>query len=152
MSLPELAQWLRDLERQSQAPAGQPNLAAENFGEVAAFLEAYVDMDRGIVRKAKLQDAVKAHNGGLVDTCNERRAHPTTPCGGGTGIRCPDCPRTLGLTAGASVAVTVEDGRLVLAPVRPRYSLAELLAGMKPGDMPTAPGWADARPVGRETW
>ena len=50
--------------------------------------------------------------------------------------------RTLGLAAGASVAVTVEDGRLVLSPARPRYSLAELLAGMKPGDMPTAIGWS----------
>lgn len=60
--------------------------------------------------------------------------------------------RTLGLTAGASVAVTLEDGRLVLAPARPRYSLAELLQGMKPGDMPTEIGWADARPAGREVW
>jgi antitoxin ChpS len=60
--------------------------------------------------------------------------------------------RTLGLAAGASVAVTLEDGRLVLSPARPRYSLTDLLAGMKPGDMPTAPGWEDARPVGREAW
>ncbi len=60
--------------------------------------------------------------------------------------------RTLGLAAGASVAVTVEDGRLVLSPARPKYALAELLAGMKPGDMPTDPGWADGRPVGREVW
>lgn len=60
--------------------------------------------------------------------------------------------RTLGLAAGASVAVTVEDGRLVLSPARPRYTLAELLAGMKPGDMPTAPGWTEAQPVGREAW
>jgi len=60
--------------------------------------------------------------------------------------------RTLGLAAGASVAVTLEDGRLVLSPARPRYSLDELLSGMKPGDMPTAPGWGAARPVGREAW
>ena len=60
--------------------------------------------------------------------------------------------RTLGLAAGASVAVTVEDGRLVLSPARPRYSLAELLAVMKPGDMPTASGWAEGQPVGREAW
>ena len=60
--------------------------------------------------------------------------------------------RALGLTAGASVAVTVEDGRLVLSPTRPRYTLDDLLVGMKPGDMPTAPGWADARPVGHEAW
>ncbi|MFT3818335.1 MAG: antitoxin [Rubrivivax sp.] len=60
--------------------------------------------------------------------------------------------RTLGLDAGASVAVSVEDGCLVLAPARPRYSLAELLEGMKPGDMPTAKGWSDAGPAGREAW
>ena len=60
--------------------------------------------------------------------------------------------RTLGLGAGASVAVTLEGGRLVLSPSRPRYTLAELLAGMKPGDMPTAAGWSDARPAGREAW
>jgi antitoxin ChpS len=60
--------------------------------------------------------------------------------------------RALGLAAGASVAVTVEDGRLILSPARPRYTLAELLAGMKAGDMPAAPGWADAKPVGREVW
>ena len=39
--------------------------------------------------------------------------------------------RTLGLTAGASVAVTLEDGRLVLSPARPRYRLDDLLAGMR---------------------
>ncbi len=60
--------------------------------------------------------------------------------------------RTLGLEAGASVAVTLEAGRLVLAPVKPRYTLAELLAGMKPGDLPTTPGWDDALPVGHEAW
>lgn len=60
--------------------------------------------------------------------------------------------RALGMQAGASVAVTVEHGRLILSPTRPRYTLDELLAGMKPGDMPTAPGWSDAKPVGREAW
>ena len=60
--------------------------------------------------------------------------------------------RTLGLAAGASVAVTVEDGRLVLSPTRPRYTLTELLAGMRPGDMPTAPEWSDAPAAGREVW
>lgn len=60
--------------------------------------------------------------------------------------------RELGLEAGSSVAVTLEAGRLVLSPVRPRYTLAELLAGMKPGDMPTAKDYTDARPAGREVW
>ena len=60
--------------------------------------------------------------------------------------------RALGLEAGSSVAVTMEAGRLVLSPVRPHHTLAELLAGMKPGDMPTAKGWSDARPAGSEAW
>ena len=60
--------------------------------------------------------------------------------------------RDLGLAAGASVAVTVEGGRLVLTPARPRYALDDLLARMKPGDMPTAPEWTGTPPVGREAW
>ena len=54
------------------------------------------------------------------------------------------------LEAGARVAVQVEDGRLVLSPARPRYSLDELLKGMRKGDMPKAEGWDDLLPVGRE--
>lgn len=98
--LPELATWLRSLEAQAQAPAGEPNKAAEDFGEVAAFLEAYVDLNDGTLRKLHLANAVKEHNADLVVTCGERRVHPTTPCGGSKGVRCPDCPRTLGLTGG----------------------------------------------------
>ena len=60
--------------------------------------------------------------------------------------------RTLGLSAGASVAVTLEEGRLVLSPTRPRYSLDQLLADMKPGDMPTVDGWDGAAPAGLEAW
>jgi len=58
--------------------------------------------------------------------------------------------RALGLVAGAAVTVTLEDGRLVLSPARPRYSLSELLKGMRKGDMPKAAGWDDMPPVGRE--
>ncbi len=58
--------------------------------------------------------------------------------------------RSLGLDAGARVAVEVEGGRLVLSPARPRYSLDELLKGMRKGDMPRAEGWDDMPPVGRE--
>lgn len=60
--------------------------------------------------------------------------------------------RTLGLAAGASVAVTLEDGRLVLSPTRPRYTLDQLLSGMKPGDMPADKPWSDTRPTGKEAW
>ena len=58
--------------------------------------------------------------------------------------------RSLGLAAGARVDVTLEDGRLVLSPARPRYSLDELVRGMKPGDMPTAEGWDGMPAVGKE--
>jgi len=37
--------------------------------------------------------------------------------------------RILGLAAGALVAVTLEDRRLVLSPTRPRYTLPDQLAG-----------------------
>ena len=60
--------------------------------------------------------------------------------------------RALGLDAGARVDVTMEDGRLVLSPARPRYSLDELVRGMQPGDMPTAEGWDDAPARGKEAW
>ncbi len=60
--------------------------------------------------------------------------------------------RSLGLEAGAQVAVTMEDGRLVLSPTRPHYTLAELTRGMKPGDMPTAQGWDTMPPAGQEAW
>lgn len=98
--LPELATWLRGLEAQSQAPAGQPNKVADDYGEVAAFLEASVDFANGLSRKLWLANSVKEHNADLVVTCDARRIHPTTPCGGSKGVRCPDCPRTLGLTGG----------------------------------------------------
>jgi len=60
--------------------------------------------------------------------------------------------RSLGLEAGAQVAVSLEAGRLVLTPSRPRYRLEDLLKGMKPGGLPTAQGWDSMRPAGREVW
>lgn len=71
--------------------------------------------------------------------------------GGSVSITLPrQMLRTLGLEAGAEVTVSLEGGRLVLAPVRPRYTLAELLAGMRPGDLPSDRQWTEAHPVGRE--
>ena len=60
--------------------------------------------------------------------------------------------RTLGLAAGAAVSITVEGGRLVLSPVRPHYTLAELLEGLAPGDLPTDAQWEDTAPSGHEAW
>jgi antitoxin component of MazEF toxin-antitoxin module len=50
--------------------------------------------------------------------------------------------RTLDMTAGASVSVTLEDRRLMLSPTRPRRKLEDRVAGMKPGDMPAEQGGA----------
>ena len=60
--------------------------------------------------------------------------------------------RQIGLEAGHEVEITSDGQSLTLAPRRKRYALAELLKGMKPGDMPTAEGWDEAPPVGREAW
>ena len=60
----------------------------------------------------------------------------------------------LSLSAGAEVGLSVDDGRLVVHPLRkPRYSLDELLAAsdysaLLSGDERE---WADAPPRGRET-
>ena len=60
--------------------------------------------------------------------------------------------RQMGLDVGDAVAIASDGALLTLAPVRKRYSLAQLLRGMKPGDMPKDRGWEAAAPVGREAW
>ncbi len=59
----------------------------------------------------------------------------------------------LHLQAGATVGVTVEDGRLVVEPQpRPRYTLAELIARCDVQGEPTAEDreWTCGPAVGRE--
>lgn len=59
----------------------------------------------------------------------------------------------LQLQAGATVGITVDDGRLVIEPhPRPRYSLAELLAASdySQPQPPVEREWVDAPGVGRE--
>jgi antitoxin ChpS len=59
----------------------------------------------------------------------------------------------LGLRAGATVDVSVDQGRLVIEPQkRPHYTLEELLAQCDPSAEPTAEEreWLDAKPVGNE--
>lgn len=60
--------------------------------------------------------------------------------------------RSLGLEAGAQVAVSLEAGRLVLTPTRPRYRLEDLMKGMQPGDLPSAAGWESMPGAGGEDW
>jgi antitoxin ChpS len=58
----------------------------------------------------------------------------------------------LHLHAGATVGVSVDDGRLVIEPQRPRYTLGELLAQCDPsaGMNTEDREWLDAEPVGDE--
>lgn len=59
----------------------------------------------------------------------------------------------LQLQAGATVGITVDDGRLVIEPhPRPRYTLAELLAASdySQPQRPEEREWVDAPGVGRE--
>lgn len=60
--------------------------------------------------------------------------------------------RQLGLEAGQEVEISIDGRSLKLAPKRPQYSLAQLLRGMKPGDMPTEAGWDTEPRTGREAW
>jgi antitoxin ChpS len=60
--------------------------------------------------------------------------------------------RQMGLDAGHEVEITSDGQSLTLAPARKRYTLAQMLKGMKPGDMPVAKGWDAEPPAGREAW
>jgi antitoxin ChpS len=59
----------------------------------------------------------------------------------------------LQLRAGSAVGIAVEDGRLIVEPrVRPRYTLAELLALCDPAGEPSAEdrAWTGGAPAGGE--
>lgn len=56
--------------------------------------------------------------------------------------------KELNLAPGEQVAITVEDGRIVIAPVQHRYSLDYLLAGITPENRHEALDFGAA--VGRE--
>jgi antitoxin component of MazEF toxin-antitoxin module len=52
---------------------------------------------------------------------------------------------------GHEVQITSDGRSLTLAPARKRYTLVQLLRGMKRGDMPGAT-WDAEPPAGREAW
>jgi antitoxin ChpS len=58
----------------------------------------------------------------------------------------------LHLQAGAKVRLAVDNGRLVVEPSRPRYTLEELLAQCDPTSEPTTgeKEWLGSSPVGNE--
>ena len=72
--------------------------------------------------------------------------------GNSVGIRLPKpMLEQLGLKEGSKVDVAIEDGRLVIEPLRrKRLTMAELLEGISPEDRPELLDWGP--PVGREVW
>jgi antitoxin MazE len=87
----------------------------------------------------------------FVDTEAAMRAH-VRKWGNSLALR---IPRTFAADAnledGTAVELTVADGRLVAAPVRPHGpSLRRLLAGVRPGNLHEETTWG-AR-VGKESW
>ncbi len=71
--------------------------------------------------------------------------------GNSLGVRIPKAyAEELGLCEGATVEVKVSGRKLVLEPVRPQYTLEELVAGITPKNRHGETDWG--RPVGRESW
>ena len=57
---------------------------------------------------------------------------------------------SIGLKSGEQVSIETDGKRLVISPARKKYTLEELLAGMKEGDLPRDAEWENMPPVGRE--
>ncbi|WP_420446911.1 AbrB/MazE/SpoVT family DNA-binding domain-containing protein [Candidatus Poriferisodalis sp.] len=57
----------------------------------------------------------------------------------------------IGVRAGSTVDLDIDDGRLIVAPRRrPRYTLDELIAQSDPAAPDDERAWIDGAPVGRE--
>lgn len=54
------------------------------------------------------------------------------------------------LEEGTEVDIAVSDGRLVISPARPRYSLADLVEQITPDNRHDETDWGDR--IGREAW
>jgi antitoxin component of MazEF toxin-antitoxin module len=56
----------------------------------------------------------------------------------------------LGLSSGSEVNIAVKDGNLIISPLKKKYTLQEMIAGMSVGDLPHDSDWENAPPVGKE--
>lgn len=57
---------------------------------------------------------------------------------------------SIGLDTGSKVNIEIDNGRLVLSPVNKKYSLTEMVAGLKAGDLPTDNDFENMPIAGRE--
>ena len=71
--------------------------------------------------------------------------------GNSLGIRLPQAiAQQVGFTEGASIAISVEGNKIVLAPTKPKYQLDKLLEGITPDMQHSEIDWGE--PVGEEVW
>jgi antitoxin MazE len=71
--------------------------------------------------------------------------------GNSLGVRIPQpVANKLGFTAGTVVTMEVVDNKIVISPVRKKYQLDELLAGITPESIEGEYDWGE--PVGKEVW
>ena len=72
-----------------------------------------------------------------------------TRWGNSLAIRLPkNIAAELQLKEDSTVDLTIEGGRIVLTPTRPKYDLAELVAGIQPNTLHSETDWGE--PVGKE--
>jgi antitoxin component of MazEF toxin-antitoxin module len=66
-------------------------------------------------------------------------------------IRLPKAAaESLGVQEGQTVDLTIDGGRVIIRSGRPRYSIEELVARMRPGKEPESFDDVNVPPVGRE--
>ncbi|AFZ13477.1 transcriptional regulator/antitoxin, MazE [Crinalium epipsammum PCC 9333] len=71
--------------------------------------------------------------------------------GNSLGLRLPQTlVQQVEWTEGTIVSITIEDNRLVLSPVKPKYRLEQLLENITPDMQHDEMEWGEA--VGEETW
>jgi antitoxin MazE len=71
--------------------------------------------------------------------------------GNSLGVRIPQpVANQLGFTAGTIVTMEVVDNKIVISPVKKKYQLDELLAGITPESIDGEYDWGE--PVGKEVW
>ena len=71
--------------------------------------------------------------------------------GNSLGVRLPQAVvQQVDWAEGTTVSITIEDNRLILSPVKPKYSLEELLQNITPDMQHDEIDWGE--PAGEETW
>jgi antitoxin component of MazEF toxin-antitoxin module len=57
---------------------------------------------------------------------------------------------SFGLVSGSEVDITVKDGSVIISPLKRKYTLEEMIAGMEIGDLPSDADWENAPVAGKE--